>query len=579
MTAERQVTSEFIFSLIVKGMLQDCTFDFPCFEGTKSDVCHHAVGRPKNLVVKRGNNSECGKQDSAFIQWSPSEHGITFLLGFIIDLKGVTGPTFSGCRQLTLTNSIISEMVFEISFCLPTDTTYIITVYGYPVPPGRENDPDMWVSVQYTARTCTELNGPEYCNDCRNWEGSARETCRKKWMPANITFYQEGHLLKIIFDQAPTYYDISYYYVYYKRTNSQGKWNNTTKHHIHHAEDKHMEIILSDLTPGFDYSFIISSNVRGAKGKHVTYYFIEVVVENTFTPFVLSAVLVGLICILAIIITATRKCKKRKKAVSTCPLETLSEFAVAWTPQEAKVPKVFICYSSLEGEKHTQVILSFAAYLQEYCSCQVVLDLWESIGIAQYGYMNWLNYQLQCADFILVICSQGLKFLMETKHQKANWNFLSLSDMINDAVSCVAAVSLIAEKLYQAKIRQGSISRFLVAYFEYSSEKDIPGILELASKYKLMDDLPELFSHLHSIALCRPGYQLQVQGLAKHGYLNTTSGQTLSLAIQDMNKYIQMDPSWFHSLWTNGQEADKQISNALAESKVPQNVCCINSDC
>lgn len=34
-------------------------------------------------------------------------------------------------------------------------------------------------------------------------------------------------------------------------------------------------------------------------------------------------------------------------------------------------PKVFICYSSRDGPKHTSVIQSFAYFLQDFCSCEV----------------------------------------------------------------------------------------------------------------------------------------------------------------------------------------------------------------
>lgn len=40
---------------------------------------------------------------------------------------------------------------------------------------------------------------------------------------------------------------------------------------------------------------------------------------------------------------------------------------------------------------------------------QVVLDLWEHLEICREGQMSWLSRQLDEADFIIIVCSRGLR--------------------------------------------------------------------------------------------------------------------------------------------------------------------------
>lgn len=100
-------------------------------------------------------------------------------------------------------------------------------------------------------------------------------------------------------------------------------------------------------------------------------------------------------------------------------------------------PKVFLCYSNRDCPQHSSVIQSFAYFLQDFCCCevkrwpaetslrapvealaslssalapaQVVLDLWEHLEICREGQMSWLSRQLDEADFIITVCSRGLR--------------------------------------------------------------------------------------------------------------------------------------------------------------------------
>lgn len=43
-------------------------------------------------------------------------------------------------------------------------------------------------------------------------------------------------------------------------------------------------------------------------------------------------------------------------------------------------------------------------------SAQVVLDLWEHLEMCREGQMSWLSRQLDEANFIITVCSKGLRY-------------------------------------------------------------------------------------------------------------------------------------------------------------------------
>nr|XP_014353370.1 PREDICTED: interleukin-17 receptor D-like [Latimeria chalumnae] len=201
-------------------------------------------------------------------------------------------------------------------------------------------------------------------------------------------------------------------------------------------------------------------------------------------------------------------------------------------PQENahSVPTVFLCYSDLDGPKHTNVVLHFATYLQDHCRCQVALDLWEHLKIAEEGYMGWLCRQIEESDYIIVICSKAMKQFVECKHDDPQ----EARGFEHGGMFAVA-ISLIAEKVRQAMVCSGNISKFIAAFFEYSGERDVPDLLALATKYCLMEEFPKLFSHLHNVELNRPGFYLHVENISKDNYHQVPSGFGLYTAIHTIN--------------------------------------------
>lgn len=97
-------------------------------------------------------------------------------------------------------------------------------------------------------------------------------------------------------------------------------------------------------------------------------------------------------------------------------------------------------------------------------------------------------------------------------------------DIRYNAFSSDVAVQLVGEEVGRAKARGQDLSKYMAAIFEYSEESDIPTELRLVSHYMLTSDLPLLFSHLHGMALHRPGGYLKVNVMTPCADENTPFG-------------------------------------------------------
>ncbi|CAB1314571.1 unnamed protein product, partial [Coregonus sp. 'balchen'] len=209
--------------------------------------------------------------------------------------------------------------------------------------------------------------------------------------------------------------------------------------------------------------------------------------------------------------------------------------------------KVFVCYSSKDCLKHLTVIQSFAFFLQDFCGCEVTLDLWEHLQICKEGQMTWLSRQIDEAHYIITVCSKGLKYYIEKKSRrgKSPARTSGGGGAANGSELFIVAVAMIAEKLCEARQKDQDLSRFMAVYFDYSHESDIPTMLSLAPRFKLMNQLPQMFSRLHSRQLSLPERQPQPLNISKRNYFRSKSGRSLYVAICNMHQHISLEPDWF----------------------------------
>lgn len=172
---------------------------------------------------------------------------------------------------------------------------------------------------------------------------------------------------------------------------------------------------------------------------------------------------------------------------------------------------------------------------------QVALDLWEDLKICKEGQKQWLIKKINESQFIIIVCSKGMKYFVEKK----NWKHRGVTKDTGQGELFLFAVLTVAEKLRQAKQNSNDLCKFIAVYFDYSCEGDIPGILDLSTKYKLMDNLPQLYSHLHSRDISVQDAEVFPVNVSKRNYFRSKSGRSLYVAICNMHQFIDQEPDWF----------------------------------
>lgn len=172
---------------------------------------------------------------------------------------------------------------------------------------------------------------------------------------------------------------------------------------------------------------------------------------------------------------------------------------------------------------------------------QVSLDLWENLKICKEGQREWLKQKMKDSHYIIVVCSKGMKYFIEKKKRKSKCT----STESGKGEIFVSAMAMIAEKLSKAQDSSDDLSRFITVYFDYSSENDIPSVLDVTKKYKLMDHLPQLYSHLYSKELSLQDHEHYPTNISKRNYFRSKAGRSLYVAICNMHQYIDQEPDWF----------------------------------
>ncbi|KAK6303956.1 hypothetical protein J4Q44_G00264100 [Coregonus suidteri] len=389
---------------------------------------------------------------------------------------------------------------------------YAVTVMALPVP---ELWDQFYHSTMFTTRTCPEKNGLEHC--------------KKDWYPKHIEVQQEGSDIIVTFNLAPPHFGINRYFslCYGGGLKRYIIKPNSTKNRTHYSYH------LQGLVEGSNYTCEIAVDEVDAVRKTFNVQVMQIKHEPppTATPSLtlLLPVGVALAAMLVVLLLAviwknprqnTRKTEINHEIIEQHLGKNGNEEHVSLT-STLTPPRLLICYSSDDGIAHVRAVMQLAVFLQQHMATQVYLDLWDSLSLAEEGPMGWHCRRIQESDFVLVICSRGLQ------------RRPSQSDEAQSRSSAAAVVALVGEELGSAKAKGRDISKYMAAIFEYSEEKDIPAQLGFVSRYTLTRDLPLLFSHLHGVALHRPGGYLRIEHITEEGYTKLPAGAALQWSIQE----------------------------------------------
>ncbi|XP_051531686.1 interleukin-17 receptor D-like isoform X1 [Myxocyprinus asiaticus] len=509
-------------------------------------VGKHAIHEVNNITF---SHLSCDSQAAVVVHWMASPLGIEHVKGFRVYLED-KNPEGKQCqhmilkdpRQLNFSYKTV-KMSSQPFTGLDFETDYMVRIVPFPTFLNDSFFPPSFLRTNI----CEVLLGPDNI------------VCKPFWKPKMLSVSQLGSNLHVVFDHAPSTFGFSIYYLYYKlrqegpfrlkrckpKYNSIEVWNN-----MREQNGPKTTCILQDVIPG---TYAIELRDDNNTTRKQTQYHVSQVHSPWAGPIRAMAITVPLVIMSAFATLFTVMCRKKQQENIYSHLdeessESSSQTTALNTEKPWPRPKIFICYSSKDCPKHLAVIQSFAFFLQDFCGCEVALDLWEHLEICKEGQMAWLSRRIDEAHFIITVCSKGLKYFVEKRHRKGKATSKEKNKESGDGSSrdlFIVATAMIAEKIREVHQKSSDLSRFMAVYFDYSHESDVPTSLSLAPKFKLMDQLPQVFARLHSRQLSLTDREPQPPNVSKRNYFRSNSGRSLYVAICNMHQHIAQEPDWF----------------------------------
>ncbi|XP_069499774.1 interleukin-17 receptor D isoform X2 [Ambystoma mexicanum] len=503
----------------------------------------------KNLIADVQNVTivqySCNDQVAVTVLWTANAIGMEFLKGFRVILEELKSEGRL-CQQMALKdpkqlNASFHKSVMESQpfLNLKFETDYFVKVIPFPSVKNESN----YHPFFFRSRTCEMLLQPDNL------------TCRPFWKPKSLNVSQQGFNMQVSFEHAPYSFGFKVYYLHYKLKH-EGPFKQKTCRPEHNTDVTNC--ILQNVSPG-DYVIELIDDTNTTRKSML--YTLKPVHSAWAGPIRAIAITVPLVLISAFATLFTVMCRKKQQENIYSHLDEESSESSAYSTalqveRPRHRPKVFICYSSKDCPKHINVIQCFASFLQDFCGCEVALDMWEHIKICKNGQKDWLKRKMKESHYFIIVCSKGMKYFVEKrsrKQEKSTKGEARKEDLF------VLAMSMLAEKLRQMKQNSEDLCKFISVYFDYSCESDIPSVLDLTTKYKLMDHLPQLYSRLHSKDPSLQDPEQYPANISKRNYFRSKSGRALYVAICNMHQYIDQEPDWF----------EKQISPVASAPSLP----------
>ncbi|KAJ8404115.1 hypothetical protein AAFF_G00344650 [Aldrovandia affinis] len=496
----------------------------------------HAIHEVSNVTF---SHLSCDSRAAVVVHWMPSPLGIEHVRGFRVYLED-KNPEGRQCQHMVLKdprqlnfsfkNVKMSSQPFP---GLDFETDYMIRIVPFPTFMNDSYFPPSFLRT----------------NTCEVLLGADNLVCKPFWKPKSLNISQLGSNLHVVFDHAPPTFGFNTYYVYYK-LRQEGPFR--LKSCKPESSSYKTTCVVQEVTPG---TYTIELRDDSNTTRRQTQYHVSQVHSPWAGPIRAMAITVPLVIMSAFATLFTVMCRKKQQENIYSHLdEESSESSSHTTALNADRPwprpKVFICYSSRDGPKHLAVVQNFANFLQDFCGCEVALDLWEHLEMCREGQMDWLSRRIEEAHFIITVCSKGMKYFVEKKNRRSRGRAdrgagAGAGSGSGGGDLFVVAVAMIAEKLRQARQISADLSRFMAVYFDYSQEADVPAVLDLAPRFKLMDHLPLLFGTLHSRQLGLAEREPHLPNVSKRNYFRCRSGRSLYVAICNMHQHIAQEPDWF----------------------------------
>ncbi|NWW46138.1 I17RA protein, partial [Pedionomus torquatus] len=231
-----------------------------------------------------------------------------------------------------------------------------------------------------------------------------------------------------------------------------------------------------------------------------------------------------------------------------------------------KSRKVWIVYSA-DHLLYVDVVLKFAEFLMTVCGTAVALDLLEDHQISELGPLPWLTRQKKemedLSSKIIILCSRGTQ---------AKWQAMLGSEPVclkQDQQKPMGDLFTPALNLILPDFKKPAcFGMYIVCYFEgISSEKDIPDLFNVTSRYQLMDKFEDIYFRIQDLEKFEPGRIHRIQEITAENYIDTPSGRKLKEAVQKFKNWQTEHPDWFESE-TICLDNDEESQSLNRESQV-----------
>ncbi|RLW01737.1 hypothetical protein DV515_00007704 [Chloebia gouldiae] len=231
-----------------------------------------------------------------------------------------------------------------------------------------------------------------------------------------------------------------------------------------------------------------------------------------------------------------------------------------------KLRKVWIVYSA-DHLLYVDVVLKFAEFLMTVCGTAVALDLLEDHHISELGPLPWLTRQKkemeEMSSKIIILCSRGTQ---------AKWHAMLGSEPVclkQDQQKPVGDLFTPALNLILPDFKKPAcFGMYIVCYFEgISSERDIPDLFNVTSRYQLMDKFEDIYFRIQDLEKFEPGRIHRIQEITAENYIDTPSGRKLKEAIEKFKNWQTEHPDWFENE-TICLDSDEELHSLNRESQV-----------
>ncbi|KAM6293142.1 interleukin-17 receptor A isoform 3-T3 [Porphyrio hochstetteri] len=252
-----------------------------------------------------------------------------------------------------------------------------------------------------------------------------------------------------------------------------------------------------------------------------------------------GSVIAGVICM------TKRRAGRWRGKCNDSDLQTAAPYTDFSLPP-LKPRKVWIVYSA-DHLLYVDVVLKFAEFLMTVCGTAVALDLLEDHQISELGPLPWLTRQKKemedLSSKIIILCSRGTQ---------AKWQAMLGSEPVclkQDQQKPVGDLFTPALNLILPDFKKPAcFGMYIVCYFEgISSERDIPDLFNVTSRYQLMDKFEDIYFRIQDLEKFEPGRIHRIQEITAENYTDTPSGRRLKEAVQMFKNWQADHPDWFES--------------------------------